>query len=90
MLRSTGRARCDVLLAGLVVVGALRNSDDADDVRSESPLRETDSSHPGGHLLSLPRRQKVAGGLRVNSREALLAGGDSGPAFVLANLTKAC
>ena len=65
------------LLAILILAGSARADDASGDV-----LRAEDPPGAGHRLPAVPWRQEDQSGLKVDSRESLLKGGDRGPAIV--------
>ncbi|HVU86695.1 MAG TPA: PSD1 and planctomycete cytochrome C domain-containing protein [Pirellulales bacterium] len=76
------RLRRITLIVALLLVGAVARAEDT--ARNAGLRLFEEKIHPilAGTCFRCHGDQKVAGGLRVNSRAALLAGGDSGAAIV--------
>ncbi len=72
-----------VLLAGLLIAGARGNRAHADDVRSEAYFENRVRPILVGTCFRCHGGQKVSGGLRIDARASLIAGGNSGPAVDL-------
>ncbi len=82
MPRSNGRV-VRVLFAGLLVAGAFGDRAYADDVRSEAFFENRVRPILAGTCFRCHGGQKVSGGLRIDARASLIAGGDSGPAIAV-------